>query len=151
MALAAADLLEPSGEIAAALFPDDTAPPATGAGSLLARLTAYLEDATRVIAAGTVVSGGDEDEAARQWAYYRAWRAVHTAMSATAATVTAGGATPVTRSFLGTQIQNFQTKADGALAAFRALVPDPVTTASTTAAAARPAPASSSVALTVAW
>lgn len=71
----AESLVQPFGPISASLFPDDTVPPSTADGSLLARLTAYIATATTKAAA----DGATGDEAAiTNWALHVAFDDAHT-------------------------------------------------------------------------
>lgn len=72
-------LIQPQGPIAASLFPDDTLPPATGAGSLLGRLQAYIDRAVEKVSA---TAAGGADPPVRSWASHLAFDDAHTLASA---------------------------------------------------------------------
>lgn len=148
MPIAAADLLEPTGEVAPELFPGDAPPPAAGAGTLLGRLATYLADGYARAAA--VADATQKDEAARQWAYRRAFRAKYQEMNRKASTVDVKD--EASRSFLVTQIQNFKALADEAEETYAA-IPGvlPVVAEPPAAAAVAAPPVSRSTANLIAW
>jgi hypothetical protein len=82
--LLARDLLEPKGEIALNLFPAETA------DQIEARASVWLAEG---FVRSSALSGAARDDAARQWAYYRAWNAVYTRLISlpSSVTVPAGG------------------------------------------------------------
>lgn len=79
MAVEAESLIQPLGPIAPSFFPDDTEPPASADGSLLARLSAYIERGEDKVAEEGSVS--DEDTAVRNWALHLAFSDAYTLMA----------------------------------------------------------------------
>ena len=120
MPLTAADLLEPAGELSAALFPGDDAT------ALTTRLTGYLTDA--------YVRAPGNDDAVRAWAYHRAYRAVYVAMSRAASSASLSDQGSI--SYTAAQIQNFLDLSNGALADYETAITD---TAATSTRGAWPA------------
>lgn len=111
--LSAEDLLEPKGAVnPSALFPGESAT------KVEARLEAYLADGYSQ--ASDLAAGSEQDEAARQWAYYRARDARYQVMVAKASTVDVAG--EGSKSYLVTQITLMGELRDQALAAFKAIL-----------------------------
>lgn len=81
MAVAPEDLLQPAGPIDPSFFPEDTEPPATGAGTLLNRLSAYINRAT-VRATDHAVPTAHMDAAVTNWALHLAFEDAHALMAA---------------------------------------------------------------------
>jgi hypothetical protein len=79
MAVTAESLIQPRGPIAPSFFPDDDEPPATEEGSLIARLTTYIERGEDKVAEVGLVS--DEDGAVRNWALHLAFSDAYTLMA----------------------------------------------------------------------
>lgn len=104
MPLTALNLIAPEGEIERALFPSEDA------AALEMRLQTYLTTAYTMLASLSLPTGVDLDEAARVYAYFRAYQAVHLIMSRTAATASIDG--EASRSFLVSQIEAFETLRD---------------------------------------
>lgn len=75
MAVTPASLLQPEGPLDPSLFPDDAAPPATGAGSVLGRLTTYINRAVTKLAPYSLAN---PDPATEKWALYLAFSDAHT-------------------------------------------------------------------------
>lgn len=75
MAVTAADLVAPAGELETNLFPGESL--AAGGG----RLDEYIAEATALIAA-LPSPPDDADQATKAWAYHKAYRAVYIRMSA---------------------------------------------------------------------
>jgi C4-type Zn-finger protein len=97
--LTGADLIAPKGEIELALFPGEDS------AVLQVRLQGYLDQAYTQLDALTFPDTTDLDQAASAYAYYRAYKAVHLRMSASAATASIEG--EASRSFLASQIATF--------------------------------------------
>lgn len=115
MPLAAADLLQPDGRVASSFFPDDDAT------ALADRLDTYLTAAyadPRVVA---LTTDAEQDAAARQWAYYRAFEAVADRVFGEAASIELSdqGA----RQRLISQMEYWKGERDAALNTFDALAP----------------------------
>lgn len=112
MAVAAADLKSPAGEIeGAVLWPGETDSQVT------ARLSAYVADGETQAAE---IAAGSRDAAVKAWAYYRAYMAVYMRLTAEPSTVTVNDQATV--SMLVTQIQNWKDLADAKLASFTDLL-----------------------------
>lgn len=108
MPLRAQDLLDPDGELVAAdLWPDDDE------STVEDRLDAYLAD-------GYVKAGAVGDEAARQWAYHRAYKGVYTRLLAQPSSVSLSD--EGSASYTQTQIAAVGALADQALATFEGLM-----------------------------
>lgn len=116
MPLTAANVIEPAGRIAPDLLGDTTIT-TTWVGAYLTQGYA-LADAAAVPPAGT-----ERDDAARQYAYHRAWLAKYDQENDKAASVHVAGAGDVSRSKLAAQIAAWKALADEALDAFVAIVP----------------------------
>jgi hypothetical protein len=104
----AEDLIAPVGEIENAFFPTDDA------AALSLRLQAYLDDGYSRTAA--IDTAALQDDAARSWAYYRAYDAIYLLMSRAHATKSIAG--EASASHLASQIEAFKNKRDGALLAY---------------------------------
>lgn len=96
MAIKASDLIEPKGEIAPNFFPGDDS------AGLTQRLRVYLE-------AGYGQAGAANDDAAKAYAYARAYRAVFLRLSSTPASAEAAG--QGSYNMLVTQIKHFEERA----------------------------------------
>jgi len=106
-----ADLIAPKGEIEKSLFPGEDA------AQLGLRLQGYLDDAyAKLDSLTTLPDSVDVDEAARSYAYYRAYNAVFLNMSRQAATASIEG--EASRSFLASQIATFERLRDDNLSAW---------------------------------
>lgn len=73
----AADLLQPNGPVDPAFYPDDALPPATGDGSVLGRMTTYINRAVAKVAAYPAGSVADVDAAVRLWALHLAFEGAY--------------------------------------------------------------------------
>ena len=136
MPLTVADLIEPVGELAPDLFPDDTAEQFT------ARVDAYrLDGAARATAAE--MSGTTADDAAAQWAYHRAYSAKYRLMVSSPAS--ASKVDEGSKATLASQIDAWRVLADAALARFHTLTPV------TEVATARTSPETRSTAIQYVW
>lgn len=110
--LSATDLLEPKGELnAPALWPRKDI------NVVSANLSEYLNEGYGKAAA---LSEADQHEAARQWAYYRAYKDVYKRLLAMPSTVQTSD--QGSSSYLLTQMEHVGELADAALAAHQALV-----------------------------
>jgi hypothetical protein len=97
--LTGSDLIAPKGEIETALFP------AEDSAALSLRLQGYLDEAYAKLSTLVLPDGVDVDDAAQSYAYYRAYKAVHLRMSASAASAQIEG--EASRTFLASQIATF--------------------------------------------
>lgn len=109
MSIAASDLVEPVGRLEPAWF--------VGEGddhAFMQRLDGYVTDAETRAAALSHLGGPEQDEAAKAWAYYRAFSYLHLSLQRVPASmgVTAEG----NRQYLKSQLQAWQQEADNALA-----------------------------------
>lgn len=104
MPLTAAQLIDPEGEILPALFPDDD-----DRAALETRLDVYLQD-------GYSRAGAAGDDAARFWAYYRAYNAVYLRLAAALREMTDGD---YKEKFSDRQPGEFQKLAEKNLSLFR--------------------------------
>lgn len=138
MPITAPDLTAPEGYVEPSLFPDDDA------AALTARLDAYIADGE--LQAAGVAAGAEHDAAVAEWAYHRAFHAVHVRLLGAASSTSRGART---ESYLWSQIERFGTLADEHKASF-ARVLAAATAAS--AAAIQPAvPISRSSVLEYTW
>ena len=123
MAVTAADLTSPTGEIEpAVLWPGEAGATTT------ARLTAYVADGE--LQAADIAAGASHDAAVKAWAYHRAYMSVYMRLTAepTATTINDQGSA----SWSTQQVQNWKDLADAKLAAFTEIV-DEATDAEPTA------------------
>lgn len=115
MAVAAADLLSPNGEIEVSFFPGEDETAVTG------RLTAYISDGNAKAAS---LSGAEKDAAVTAWAYHRAYKAIYTKLLRNPSSWSLEG--EGSASISGEQIKAFGRLADDYLAVFNAAVVVPV-------------------------
>lgn len=134
MSLEPTQLIAPEGEIEPAMFPTDTAE------QLAHRVQAYITAGTEKASADGV-DAGDLDDAARAWAYYRAFRAVFVRLSATPSSITLNDQGGTAR--LLTQIVHFDKLAADYLTEYTGLVP--------AAAVARVVPQSAATKTRITW
>jgi len=122
MAISSADLIAPVGLVEASLFPGE-------ASNVMAeRLDGYLDEGyTRATAAEA--DEANHDEAAKQWAYHRAFLQVYLRLSANPSQVDVDG--KGSHQYLISQINNFKNLSDDALRAHQGLLV-PVTVKRTT-------------------
>jgi hypothetical protein len=109
--LVAADLKTPKGELETFMFPD---------GSLDTRITAYLEEAEDKVAD---LDSGLQDDAARAWVYYRAYKAVCARLGGTPSQVTLDSGKTEFR-YSGEQLKEFQKQRDFYLVQFNGYFAD---------------------------
>lgn len=73
----AASLLAPHGPVEPDLYPDDAPPPATGEGTVLGRLTVYVDRAVATVAAVPAETVRDAEAAIRAYALHLAFGAAY--------------------------------------------------------------------------
>lgn len=122
MPLAPADLLQPNGPVDPSFFPDDAAPPATGAGSLNDRLQIYINRAVAKV--GSYPSGtfNDTDGAVELWALWLTFDAAHAIKLAAPASENTGEMGLGSTTYLAQQIAKIEEKAVTYRRSFEALV-----------------------------
>ena len=136
MAVAAADLLSPTGEIEGpALWPGEDS------SAVNARLAGYIEDGEAQ--AADIEAGAAHDAAVKAWAYHRAYLAVFIVLSRKASSVTVND--QASTSMVVAQIQNFKDLSDAKRAEFDGLVAE---VAGTETAVTQPTVAAKTV---IAW
>ncbi|MEO7102868.1 MAG: hypothetical protein ABI119_05980 [Gemmatimonadaceae bacterium] len=120
MALVAADLASPAGEVETTLFY-----PGTLDAAVTARLNAYL---TQGYALGTALTDTvAQDDLARNYAYYRAWSDVVNRITLQPASTSLAGEVSISR--LQSQINTWIVARDAWRQAYLALLPDSSTVA----------------------
>lgn len=136
--IAAASLLDPTGDITPAMFPNDD--PNGGVTNLTARLTAYINRAYALPVVTALLAASDQDAAATAYTYYLAYNAVASYLSAQPASASLQGLG--SQSISGTQVKYFEERARLALAQFNTLTGATLVTLN---------PVSASVATSTSW
>lgn len=113
MAVTAATLMAPEGEIESSFFPDEDST------AIEARLTKYIADG--MTRAAALDDPSQADTFVTYWAYHRAYSAVYKLMSAAPASLTFEG--QMSGSMLITQIENFKDLAADNRVAAEAMLP----------------------------
>lgn len=129
-----AQLIAPEGEIEPAMFPGDKAE------ALESRVQAYLTHGYEKATAAEVLDA-DRDDAARAWAYHRAFRSVFVRLSASPASVSLDAQCSTSRT--AQQIAEFGRLAAQYEAEYLGLVP--------VAQTPKPAPTSGAVRTVISW
>lgn len=118
--ITAASLLDPTGDVTPAMFPDDST------DDLAARLTAYIARGTDKVASDTTgLDDDDEDLAVAAWAYYLAFSAAATRLASQPASADLQGLGSFSTS--ATQVKYFQEQARYAFQRFEVFATTPVT------------------------
>jgi hypothetical protein len=112
--LKGADLIAPTGKVeGSSMFPDDSST------ALVTRMQAYLDEGYR--RAQSVDDVSDKDDAARHWAYHRAFEAVFLRLASSPSSVTVQG--DGSASYTASQIDHFRNLSQDELALHLELIP----------------------------
>lgn len=117
------DFIHPVGRLQTAMFPD---------GDMAAGLTAWLDEATDLVAA---VDADDQDNAAAHWVYYRAYTAIADRLRAMPVSESYGGSgTNVSKTWGSGRVAEWEALAAASLVAYRLYVAEPAISATVTGA-----------------